>query len=161
MSLRYPIGALVVGALLVPSLLKPLLPVQAGPPGPETPRLITQGNLGGSPQEPAEVLQWRQHIETLVRQGRHAEAIPLQLQELAWVERVLGPDHPTTATSLNNLGFLYGHQGAYDKAEPFHLRALAIREKALGADHPITATSLNNLGFLYGHQGAYAKAEPL
>jgi tetratricopeptide (TPR) repeat protein len=73
----------------------------------------------------------------------------------------LGPDHPTTATSLNNLGFLYGHQGAYDKAEPFHLRALAIREKALGADHPITATSLNNLGFLYGHQGAYAKAEPL
>ncbi len=76
-------------------------------------------------------------------------------------EKVLGPDHPETATSLNNLAVLYMHQAAYAKAEPMHLRALAIREKVLGTDHLETATSLNNLAGLYENQGAYAKAEPL
>jgi CHAT domain-containing protein/tetratricopeptide (TPR) repeat protein len=73
----------------------------------------------------------------------------------------LGPDHPDTATSLNNLADLYHSQGAYDKAEPLYLRALAIREKTLGPDHPKTATSLNNLALLYVDQGVYAKAKPL
>ena len=70
----------------------------------------------------------------------------------------LGPDHPDTATSLNNLAALYDSQGAYAKAEPLYLRALAVREKALGPDHRDTATSLNNLAVLYDSQGAYAKS---
>ena len=74
---------------------------------------------------------------------------------------MLRPDHPGTATILNNLALLYDNQGAYAKAEPLYLRALAINEKVLGPDHPGTATSLNNLALLYDNQGAYAKAEPL
>jgi tetratricopeptide (TPR) repeat protein len=80
---------------------------------------------------------------------------------LAISEKMLGPGHPDTATSLNNLAALYDSQGTYIKAEPLYIRALAIREKALGPDHPDTATSLNNLAGLYASQGAYAKAEPL
>jgi len=74
---------------------------------------------------------------------------------------VLGPEHPSTATSLNNLALLYDNQGLYAKAEPLYQRALAIYEKALGPEHPDTATSLNNLAGLYASQGLYAKAEPL
>ena len=57
----------------------------------------------------------------------------------------MGPDHPDTARSLNNLALLYVSQGAYAKAEPLFLRALAIMEKALGPDRPNIAFSLNNL----------------
>ena len=148
-------------ALLVPPLLTPLLPVQAGPLEAETLRLIAQAGPAGSSQVPSQVQQWRQQIKALYQQGRYAEAIALQMQELAWVEQVFGPGHPDTATSLRGLAFLYYNQGAYTKAEPLLLRALAITEKALGPDHPDAATSINNLAVLYQAQGAYAKAMPL
>ena len=62
---------------------------------------------------------------------------------------MLGPEHPKTAASLNNLALLYYNQRKYAKAEPLYQRALAIREKVLGPEHPDTATSLNNLAVLY------------
>jgi tetratricopeptide (TPR) repeat protein len=80
---------------------------------------------------------------------------------LAISEKQLGPDHPQTAGSLNNLAGLYRSMGRYESAEPLHLRALAISEKQLGPDHPQTAGSLNNLAELYRSMGRYESAEPL
>ena len=71
------------------------------------------------------------------------------------------PEHPRTATSLNNLALLYEAQGKYEQAEPLLQRALAIWEQQLGPEHPDTATSLNNLALLYYTQGKYEQAEPL
>jgi tetratricopeptide (TPR) repeat protein len=76
-------------------------------------------------------------------------------------EQRLGPDHPQTAASLNNLAMLYSDQGAYARAEPLLRRALAIQEKGLGPAHPVTATGLNNLAVLLDNQGAADRAEPL
>ncbi len=73
----------------------------------------------------------------------------------------MGPDHPDTATSLNNLAELYKSQGKYIEAEPLYQRAIAIDEKALGPEHPGLATDLNNLAGLYWAQGKYAEAVPL
>ena len=53
---------------------------------------------------------------------------------------MLGPDHPDTATSLNDLAELYNSQEKYAGAEPLLQRALAIREKVLGPRHPDTQT---------------------
>jgi tetratricopeptide (TPR) repeat protein len=90
-----------------------------------------------------------------------AEAAPLYQRALVIYETLLGPEHPRTAISLNNLAGLYRAQGRPDKAEPLHQRALAIREKVLGPEHPGTATSLNNLAGLYRAQGRLDEAEPL
>ena len=87
--------------------------------------------------------------------------MPLYKQALAIHEKALGPDHPDTATSLNNLAKLYESQGKYAEAVPLCKRSLAIHEKVLGPDHPDTATSLNSLAKLYESQGKYAEAEPL
>ena len=76
--------------------------------------------------------------------GRYSEAEPLYKQSLAIREKVLGPNHPDVAASLNNLAELY-RTGRYTDAEPLLKRALAIREKSLGPDHPEVAASLNNL----------------
>jgi tetratricopeptide (TPR) repeat protein len=105
--------------------------------------------------------QLNQQVIELYRAGRYSEAIPLAEQVLAIREQALGPDHPDTAISLNNLALLYASQGRYGSAEPLYQRALAIREQALGPDHADTATSLNNLAALYRSQGRYAEAEHL
>ncbi|MFM7528002.1 MAG: CHAT domain-containing protein [Nodosilinea sp.] len=97
--------------------------------------------------------QLNQQVIELYQAGRYSEAVPLAERALAIREQALGPDHPDTATSLNNLAFLYKSQGRYSQAEPLYQRALAIREQALGSDHPDTAISLNNLAGLYYAQG--------
>ncbi len=53
-------------------------------------------------------------------------------------EKVLGPEHPDTAQSLNNLASLYRDLGKHEEAEPLYQRALAIYVKVFGPDHPNT-----------------------
>jgi hypothetical protein len=60
-------------------------------------------------------------------------------------EKVLGPEHPDTASSLNKLAVLHFDQGDFAGARPLCERALEIREKVLGPEHPDTASSLNSL----------------
>ncbi len=91
----------------------------------------------------------------------YSEAEPMLERSVAIKEKALGPDHPSLATSLNNLANLYRAQGRYEEAEPLYQRDMAITEKALGPDHPELATSLNNLANLYSDQGRYEEAEPL
>ncbi len=91
----------------------------------------------------------------------YAEARRLFQRALAISESALGPEHPNTATSLNNLAGLLQAQGDLAGARPLYERALAIREKALGPEHPDTATSLNNLAALLQDQGDLAGARPL
>ena len=74
---------------------------------------------------------------------------------------MLGPEHPDTAMSLNNLAGLLQAQGDLAGARPLYERALAIREKVLGPEHPDTAMSLNNLAVLLQAQGDLAGARPL
>jgi tetratricopeptide (TPR) repeat protein len=60
--------------------------------------------------------------------GDYAKAEPLFQRSLAISEKALGPDHPDTATWLNNLASLYQATGAYAKAEPLLERAQRIEE---------------------------------
>ena len=114
-----------------------------------------------STQTPKELQILNKQIGELQKARKYGEAIPLQQRVLAIGEKVLGPDHPSVAISLNNLAGLHRNQSRYADAEPLIKRALAIREKSLGPDHPDVASSLNNLAGLYYNQGRYADAEPL
>jgi len=87
----------------------------------------------------------------------YAEAWPLFERALAVHEQVLGPEHPHTALSLNNLARLLQDQGDLAGARPLLERVLAI----LGPEHRNTATSLNNLALLLQEQGDLADARPL
>ena len=59
-------------------------------------------------------------------------------QALAARERVLGPDHPDTLHSRNNLALAYQEAGRLDEAIPLLEQTLAARERVLGPDHPDT-----------------------
>src|SRR5438128_9924509 len=77
---------------------------------------------------------------------------------LAIRQQVLGPQHPHTARSLNNLATLYYNLGQYEDALSLLQQAVAIRQQVLGSEHPHTATSLNNLAILYNRLGRYEQA---
>ncbi len=91
----------------------------------------------------------------------YAQARPLFERALAMHEKAFGPEHPSTATSLNNLAFLLKAQGDLAAAQPLCERALAIEEKLLGPEHPDTAPTLNNLALILQDQGDLAGARPL
>jgi tetratricopeptide (TPR) repeat protein len=91
----------------------------------------------------------------------YAQARPLFEQALAIREKVLGPEHPATAESLNNLALTLTEEGDLAAARPLYERAVAIKEKVLGLEHPDTVTSLSNLGWLLQAQGDLAGARSL
>jgi hypothetical protein len=74
------------------------------------------------------------------------------------VTQELGPDHPDTLTSRNNLALTYGAAGRTDESIRLHEQALAARERVLGSDHPDTLQSRNNLANAYKDEGRTEEA---
>jgi hypothetical protein len=71
-------------------------------------------------------------------QGKYEEAEAMQRQTLARKEMVLGPEHPSTLTSIYCLAYLLTHQQRYYESLPLYKRACAGYEAVLGKDHPTT-----------------------
>ena len=100
-------------------------------------------------------------VRHLILAADLTRAIDMGLAALADSERVLGPDHPDTLTSRNNLAYAYESAGDLGKAIPLYEQTLADRERVLGPDHPDTLTSRNNLAGAYESAGDLGKAIPL
>ena len=94
-------------------------------------------------------------------QGLYTLAEPWFEQCVSLVQSRLGEDHPSVATSYNNLANLYRSQGRYGEAETLYQQALDMTKRLLGEEHPSVASSLNNLALLYDSEGRYGEAEPL
>ena len=90
-----------------------------------------------------------------------AQAIVAGETVVADFERVLGPDHPDTLASRNNLANAYVAAGRAGEAIPLFEQTLADCERVLGPDHPDTLTSRNNLAAAYVDAGRAAEAIPL
>jgi tetratricopeptide (TPR) repeat protein len=91
----------------------------------------------------------------------YAQARPFFERALAIREKVLGPEHPETAASLNDLAVLLKARGDHIGARPLLERALAIKEKVRGPEHPDTAVGLNNLASVLLAHGDLAGARSL
>eukprot|EP01043_Picozoa_sp_COSAG02_P036972 COSAG02_NODE_2746_length_8108_cov_37.665002_6_plen_91_part_00 len=70
--------------------------------------------------------------------GNYDEALRLYDQALKIKMKALGPDHASTATTLNNMAQVHDSQGNYDEALRLYDQALKIKMKALGPDHAAT-----------------------
>ncbi len=93
--------------------------------------------------------------------GQYIQAEPLLKRALSMREQVLGDEHADTASTLNQLAWLYALHGNYQQAEGLLQPALANLERVLGLEHPELATTLDMLALAYLYEGKYAEAEPL
>ena len=74
---------------------------------------------------------------------------------------ILGPAHPSTLTSRNNLAGAYCDAGRLDDAITLYEETLEDRTRILGARHPNTMASRNNLAGAYCDAGRLDEAIPL
>ena len=91
--------------------------------------------------------------------GLYGKAAALNKRILNQKKNLLGPEHPSTLTSMNNLAGVLGSQGKYKEAERMHRRTLTLSESVLGTEHPDTLTSMNSLALVLGNQGKTEEAE--
>jgi CHAT domain-containing protein/Tfp pilus assembly protein PilF len=91
----------------------------------------------------------------------YSETESLFRKALAIQERTLGPEHPATANTLNNLSTYLDRRGRPEEAEPLQRRALAILDKSLGPLHPDTAAMLTTLALMLDRQGKLIESEAL
>jgi DNA repair protein RadC len=52
------------------------------------------------------------------------------------MKRVLGQEHPSTLTSMNNLASTYQNQGRWKEAEDLEVLVMETRKRVLGQEHP-------------------------
>jgi hypothetical protein len=72
-----------------------------------------------------------------------AQAVAVGRQLVIDYERILGPEHPETLVSRNNLSVGCRAAGLLAEAISLDEETLAVGERVLGADHPETLTSRN------------------
>ena len=67
-----------------------------------------------------EIQQPNKEVVELYQNKKYAEAIELGTKALNMGKQKLGPNHPKTATAVNNLALLYDRVGDQNRAEPLH-----------------------------------------
>jgi tetratricopeptide (TPR) repeat protein len=87
-----------------------------------------------------------------------AQSILIGEPLLADQARELGPDHPDTLATCNNLADGYRDAGRTAEAITLFEQTVADRERVLGTDHPNTLASRNNLALAYQDAGRTAEA---
>ncbi|MDX2704490.1 tetratricopeptide repeat protein [Streptomyces sp. PA03-6a] len=86
-----------------------------------------------------------QMSQILTKLGDYGSALQLNQAAYSITARCLGPEHPETLRSRNNLADALNHFGRHQEAADLHRQVLTTRERVLGSDHPDTRHSRNNL----------------
>jgi tetratricopeptide (TPR) repeat protein len=94
-------------------------------------------------------------------QNKPDEAIAMYRRGLALWEKALGPDHPATLTTMNNLALAYEDAGELGKALPLFEQTLEKVRAKLGPDQPRTLHTMHHLALAYQAAGQFDRAEPL
>ena len=81
--------------------------------------------------------------------------------EFTLTKTMLGPGHPETLSSMENLASIYRDQGRFGEAETLQMRVVEGRKTMLGPDNPETLSSMENLASIYRDQGRFGEAETL
>ena len=88
---------------------------------------------------------------------KHVEAEQLHREALELKKSVLGPDHPSTLTSVNNLALVIKERGNYEEAETMFRQTLQLFQKTNGLEHPSTFKRMNNLALVLKKQRKYKR----
>ena len=99
----------------------------------------------------------QEHSQVLFESPHTSEALTLDVAVDA-LEGLLGPDHPATLASRNNLAHAYESAGRLEEAITLYEQVLSDSIRVLGEDHPYTLASRNNLAHAYESAGRLEEA---
>lgn len=128
-------------------------------------RQIHEGLFAGNKK----LIGWKEQLnaddseklgELYLDEGKYADAEQQFNAALRYWKNPLRESHPTRASILSSLAYVYYGQKRYGEAEKFFKGALEIQQKALPSS-PKLARTLNGLAQLYAELGKYPEAEPL
>src|SRR5262249_39188379 len=91
-------------------------------------------------------------------EGHAEQALAHHQKALALLTEALGPEHPSLASILMNIGRDLENLGRYKEALSVSERALAIFEGSLGPSHPNVANALFGLADIHFHLGHYEQS---
>jgi tetratricopeptide (TPR) repeat protein len=97
--------------------------------------------------------------DTLLRQDKHQQAVPLFERVHKIKIHVLGKNHLTVAESANNLARCHYYYGNFEAAEKSAIECTNIYEKVMGPEDVTVATCLGNIAMLYRLNKRPADAE--
>ena len=100
-------------------------------------------------------------VNVLYKAGKYTDAKLAAQEAVRLRKEALGPTHPDTATSLDDLGAILMVTGDAAGGEVLMREALAIRRAVLGPSDPQLAVSLNNLGFVLQEKRDLQQAETM
>jgi tetratricopeptide (TPR) repeat protein len=96
----------------------------------------------------------------LANQRKYFEALAIARQTVSLDSSLFGTSHPSLATHLENLGFVYNEAGFPDSAIGVVKQVLAMRRALLAEDNPAIGRTLFNLATLESQARSYAAAQP-
>lgn len=118
----------------------------------------------------AAAFQNQPHVEAEVRQtlgqtytylGQAKKAIRQFERAVELRKTHLGPDHPATLASMNELARAYQDDGRLKDAHTLADETLRRRQAALGPDHPDTLGSMHLLAYVHQQAGRWDDAQTL
>lgn len=98
---------------------------------------------------------------TYLRMGYFQKARPLLVRSQNLREKELGPEHPDSLHSKNQLCELFRSVGDLDSAESTSLESIAMGERIFGVDHPLTLAARLNLAGVYRSQSRLKESEAI
>jgi len=90
--------------------------------------------------------------------GYYNHALEWHQKGLEIYKKVLGEEHPDTATAYNNVAYIYDMLKDYNNALEMYQKTLVIHEKIYDAEDLSIATSYNNIASVYDELGDFNKA---
>ena len=126
--------------------------------------LVDQLRSIGTQKHSRDLFESPQIIRSLSQAFSHASDLGLPYEALTLdvavdaLEGLLGPDHPDTLASRNNLAGAYHVAGRLTEAITLYEQVLPDRIRVLDEDHPRTLTSRNNLAGAYHAAGRLTEA---
>ena len=126
--------------------------------------LVDQLRSIGTQKHSRDLFESPQIIRSLSQAFSHASDLGLPYEALTLdvavdaLEGLLGPDHPDTLASRNNLAGAYHVAGRLTEAITLYEQVLPDSIRVLGEDHPRTLTSRNNLAYAYKSAGRLTEA---
>lgn len=116
---------------------------------------VSLGDTGARGFLPANAAGHRAEVESPSADIAHRR------QALEAQQRRLGPDHPDTLASMNDLSKRLAEVGQHEEAANMARQALEARQRVLGPDHPDTLGSTIELSSRLGELGQHQLAADL